>query len=102
MKFSAKRDPPASTVGVFFAPNFIQNFYTVLKKRLWESRSTPTLAPPDYNGQFYPVAAVGSGFSRWLQSKRPAAAQIYNATMILRAFEYTFWLKITYIFHFPL
>jgi hypothetical protein len=35
---------PASTVGVFFAPNFIQNLYTVLKKRLWESRSTPTLA----------------------------------------------------------
>jgi hypothetical protein len=44
MKFGAKRDPPASTVGVFFTPNFIQNFYTVLKKRLWESRSTPTLA----------------------------------------------------------
>jgi hypothetical protein len=43
MKFGAKRDPPASTVGVFFAPNFIQNLYTVLKKRLWESRSTPTL-----------------------------------------------------------
>jgi hypothetical protein len=34
---------PASTVGFFFAPNFIQNFYTVLKIRLWESRSTPTL-----------------------------------------------------------
>jgi hypothetical protein len=34
---------PASTVGFFFAPNFIQNLYTVLKKRLWESRSTPTL-----------------------------------------------------------
>jgi hypothetical protein len=32
-----------STVGFFFAPNFIQNLYTVLKKRLWESRSTPTL-----------------------------------------------------------
>jgi hypothetical protein len=30
-------------LGFFFAPNFIQNFYTVLKKRLWESRSTPTL-----------------------------------------------------------
>jgi hypothetical protein len=43
MKFGAKRDPPASTVGFFFAPNFIQNLYTVLKKRLWESRSTPTL-----------------------------------------------------------
>jgi hypothetical protein len=26
-----------------FAPNFIQNLYTVLKKILWESRSTPTL-----------------------------------------------------------
>jgi hypothetical protein len=38
----AKRDPPASTVGFFFAPNFIQNFDTVMKKRLWESRSTPT------------------------------------------------------------
>jgi hypothetical protein len=25
--------PPASTVGGFFAPNFIQNLYTVLKKR---------------------------------------------------------------------
>jgi hypothetical protein len=36
--------PPANTVGVFFAPNFIQNLYTVLKKRLWESRSTPTLS----------------------------------------------------------
>jgi hypothetical protein len=44
MKFGAKRDPSASTVGFFFAPNFIQNLYTVLKKRLWESRSTPTLA----------------------------------------------------------
>jgi hypothetical protein len=43
MKFGAKRDPPASTVGFFFAPNFIQNLYTVLKKRLWESRSTRTL-----------------------------------------------------------
>jgi hypothetical protein len=43
MKFAAKRDPPASTVGFFFAANFIQNFYTVLKKRLWESGSTPTL-----------------------------------------------------------
>jgi hypothetical protein len=30
-------------VGFFFAPNFIQNLYTVLKKRLWETRSTPTL-----------------------------------------------------------
>jgi hypothetical protein len=29
--------------GSRFAPNFIQNLYTVLKKRLWESRSTPTL-----------------------------------------------------------
>jgi hypothetical protein len=33
-----------STVGFIFAPNFIQKFYTVLKKRLWESCSTPTLA----------------------------------------------------------
>jgi hypothetical protein len=33
-----------STVGFFFAANFIQNLYTVLKKRLWESRSTPILA----------------------------------------------------------
>jgi hypothetical protein len=32
MKFGVKRDPPASTVGFFFAPNFIQNLYTVLKK----------------------------------------------------------------------
>jgi hypothetical protein len=38
--------PPASTVGFFFAANFIQNLYTVLKKRLWESRSTPTLVKP--------------------------------------------------------
>jgi hypothetical protein len=30
-----------------FAPNFIQNLYTVLKKRLWESRSTPTLVSAD-------------------------------------------------------
>jgi hypothetical protein len=29
--------------GSRFAPNFIQNLYTVLKKRLWESRSAPTL-----------------------------------------------------------
>jgi hypothetical protein len=29
--------------GSRFAANFIQNLYTVLKKRLWESRSTPTL-----------------------------------------------------------
>jgi hypothetical protein len=28
--------------GSRFAPNFIQNLYTVLKKRLRESRSTPT------------------------------------------------------------
>jgi hypothetical protein len=34
MKFGAKRDPPASTVGFFFAPNFIQNLYTVLKKNI--------------------------------------------------------------------
>jgi hypothetical protein len=27
----------------FFAPNFIQKSHTVLKNRLWESRSTPTL-----------------------------------------------------------
>jgi hypothetical protein len=30
-------------LGFFFAANFTQNLYTVLKKRLWESRSTPTL-----------------------------------------------------------
>jgi hypothetical protein len=48
MKFGAKRDPLASTVGFFFAPNFIQNLYTVLKKRLWESRGTPTLHPWPY------------------------------------------------------
>jgi hypothetical protein len=60
MKFGAKRDPPASTVGFFFVPNFIQNLYTVLKKRLWESRITPTLAPwhfrpawPRYVGPFF-------------------------------------------------
>jgi hypothetical protein len=50
MKFGAKRDPPASTVRFFFAPNFIQNLYAVLKKRLWESRSTPTLALPSLFG----------------------------------------------------
>jgi hypothetical protein len=44
MKFGAQRDPPASTVGFFFAPNFNQKSHTVLKNRLWESRSTPTLA----------------------------------------------------------
>jgi hypothetical protein len=38
-----------STVGFFFAPNFIQNLYTVLKKRLWESRSTPTLVVHAYS-----------------------------------------------------
>jgi hypothetical protein len=57
MKFGAKNDPPASTVGVFFAPNFIQNLYTVLKKRLWESRSTPTLnrqlEQMNYGHKFY-------------------------------------------------
>jgi hypothetical protein len=52
MKFGAKRDPPASTVGVFFAPNFIQNLYTVLKKRLWESHSTPTLVRVVIAGHF--------------------------------------------------
>jgi hypothetical protein len=44
MKFAAKRYPLlAQLVGGFFAANFIQNLYTVFKKRLWESRSTPTL-----------------------------------------------------------
>jgi hypothetical protein len=42
MKFGAKRDSLLVQLGFFFAPNFIQNLYTVLKKRLWESRSSPT------------------------------------------------------------
>jgi hypothetical protein len=44
MKFGAKKNPTVLAGGSRFAPNFIQNLYTVLKKRLWESRSTPTLA----------------------------------------------------------
>jgi hypothetical protein len=32
MKFGAKKNP-ASTVGFFFAANFIQILYTLLKKR---------------------------------------------------------------------
>jgi hypothetical protein len=44
MKFGAKKTPTVLAGGSRFAPNFIQNFYTVLKIRLWESRSTPTLA----------------------------------------------------------
>jgi hypothetical protein len=43
MKFGAKKNPTVLAEGSRFAPNFIQNLYTVLKKRLWESRSTPTL-----------------------------------------------------------
>jgi hypothetical protein len=43
MKFGAKKKPTVIAGGSRFAPNFIQNLYTVLKKRLWESRSTPTL-----------------------------------------------------------
>jgi hypothetical protein len=43
MKFGAKKNPTVLAGGSRFAPNFIQNLYTVLKKRLWESRSTPTL-----------------------------------------------------------
>jgi hypothetical protein len=45
MKFAAKKTQLCSR-GSRFAANFIQNLYTVLKKRLWESRSTPTLGVP--------------------------------------------------------
>jgi hypothetical protein len=38
-----EKKPNCASRGSRFAPNFIQNVYTVLKKRLWESRSTPTL-----------------------------------------------------------
>jgi hypothetical protein len=58
MKFAAKRDTLLAQLGFFFAANFIQNLYTVLKKRLWESRSTPTkcdvpfrIACPAFPGQ---------------------------------------------------
>jgi hypothetical protein len=34
MKFGAKRDPLLAQLGFFFAPNFIQNLYTVLKKKI--------------------------------------------------------------------
>jgi hypothetical protein len=43
MKFGAKKNPTVLAGGSRFTPNFIQNLYTVLKKRFWESRSTPTL-----------------------------------------------------------
>jgi hypothetical protein len=43
MKFAAKKKPNCASRVSRFAANFIQNLYTVLKKRLWESRSTPTL-----------------------------------------------------------
>jgi hypothetical protein len=46
MKFGAKKNPTVQAGGSRFAPSFIQNLYTVLKKRLWESRSTPTLGCP--------------------------------------------------------
>jgi hypothetical protein len=39
-----EKNPNCASRGSRFAANFIQNLYTVLKKRLWESRSTPTLA----------------------------------------------------------
>jgi hypothetical protein len=38
-----EKKPNCASRGSRFAPNFIQNLYTVLKKRLWESRSTPIL-----------------------------------------------------------
>jgi hypothetical protein len=38
-----EKSPNCASRGSRFAANFIQNLYTVLKKRLWESRSTPTL-----------------------------------------------------------
>jgi hypothetical protein len=38
-----EKKPNCASRGSRFAANFIQNLYTVLKKRLWESRSTPTL-----------------------------------------------------------
>jgi hypothetical protein len=40
MKFGAKKHPTVLAGGSRFAPNFIQNLYTVLKIRLWESPST--------------------------------------------------------------
>jgi hypothetical protein len=45
MKLGAKKTQTVLAGGhdSRFAPNFIQNLYTVLKKRLWESRSTPIL-----------------------------------------------------------
>jgi hypothetical protein len=43
-----EKKPNCASRGSRFAPNFIQNLYAVLKKRLWESRSTPTLDPPSF------------------------------------------------------
>jgi hypothetical protein len=38
-----EKKPNCASRGSRFAANFIQNLYTVLKNRLWESRSTPIL-----------------------------------------------------------
>jgi hypothetical protein len=49
-----EKKPNCASRGSRFAPNFIQNFYTVLKIRLWESRSTPILVPKNiYSKIFY-------------------------------------------------
>jgi hypothetical protein len=54
MKFGAKKTPTVLAGGSRFAPNFIQNLYTVLKKRLWKSRSTPTLVLLSNRREMYP------------------------------------------------
>jgi hypothetical protein len=40
-----EKKPICASRGSRCAPNFIQKSHTVLKNRLWESRSTPTLGP---------------------------------------------------------
>jgi hypothetical protein len=39
----ARKKTNCASRGSRCAPNFIQKSHTVLKNRLWESRSTPTL-----------------------------------------------------------
>jgi hypothetical protein len=60
MKFGAKKNPTVLAGGSRFAPNFIQNLYTVLKKRLWESRSSDG----DFGKYFHLPVSVN--FSKWI------------------------------------
>jgi hypothetical protein len=66
-----------STVGYFFAANFIQNLYTVLKKRLWESCSTPTL-----------VTFHRTGLKMELPSLEPAEHSLLAAKNLLSNYQH--------------